>query len=40
MEQFIRQAMTIPTKPVVVFSEANTGHWQVLMSLLFSSEVR
>eukprot|EP01040_Poterioochromonas_malhamensis_P018600 gene18600-21756_t len=28
METFVRQAMTIPTKPVVVFSESNTGHWQ------------
>lgn len=27
MEQFIRQAMTIPTRPIVVFSESNTGHW-------------
>lgn len=27
METFIRQAMTIPTKPIVVFSESNTGHW-------------
>jgi len=27
MEQFIRQAMTIPSKPIVVFSESNTGHW-------------
>ena len=27
MEQFIRQAMTIPTRPIVVFSEAQTGSW-------------
>lgn len=27
MEQFIRQAMTIPTRPIVAFSESNTGHW-------------
>ena len=27
MEQFIRQAITIPSKPIVVFSESNTGHW-------------
>lgn len=27
METYIRQAMTIPSKPIVVFSEANTGHW-------------
>lgn len=27
MEQFIRQAMTIPTRPIVVFSDSNTGHW-------------
>jgi hypothetical protein len=29
METFIRQAMTIPTHPIVVFSESNTGHWSV-----------
>lgn len=28
METFVRQAMTIPTRPIVVFSESNTGHWQ------------
>lgn len=27
MEQFIRQAMTSPAKPIVVFSESATGHW-------------
>ena len=27
MEQYIRQAMTIPTRPIVAFSESNTGHW-------------
>ncbi len=27
MEQFIRQAMTIPTRPIVIFSEAQTGNW-------------
>lgn len=26
-EQFIRQASTIPTKPIIVFSESDTGHW-------------
>lgn len=37
MEQFIRQAMTIPTRPIVAFSESNTGHWSVnLYTLLFS----
>jgi hypothetical protein len=28
VETFVRQAMTIPTKPVIVFSESSTGHWQ------------
>lgn len=27
MEQFIRQAMTIPTRPIVIFGESNTAHW-------------
>ena len=27
MELFIRQSMYIPSRPIVVFSEANTGHW-------------
>ncbi len=31
MEQFIRQAMTIPTKPIVIFSEAQTGSWFVVV---------
>ena len=29
LEQFVRQAMTIPTRPIVVFSESSTGHWFV-----------
>jgi hypothetical protein len=29
MEQFIRQAMTIPTRPIVIFGESNTAHWPV-----------
>lgn len=27
MEQFIRQSMAMPTQPIVVFTEAQTGHW-------------
>jgi len=27
METFIRQAMAMPSRPIVVFSESNTGHW-------------
>jgi len=27
LEQFVRQAMTIPTQPIVVFSESFTAHW-------------
>ena len=27
LEQFVRQAMTIPTKPIIVFSESFTAHW-------------
>lgn len=26
-EQFIRQATTIASKPIIVFSESDTGHW-------------
>lgn len=28
VEQFVRQAMFMPSKPIVVFSESNTGHWK------------
>jgi len=28
LEQFVRQAMSIPTRPIVVFSESSTGHWE------------
>ena len=28
LEQFVRQAMMIPTKPIVVFSESSTFNWQ------------
>ena len=34
LEQFVRQAMTIPTKPIVVFSESSTGHWWVTLPYL------
>jgi hypothetical protein len=27
LEQFVRQAMTIPTQPIIVFSESFTAHW-------------
>lgn len=27
IEQFIRQAMTMPSRPIVVFSESHTGKW-------------
>ena len=27
VEQFIRQASTMPSKPLVVFSESHTAHW-------------
>ena len=27
IEQFIRQAMAMPSKPIVVFSDSNTGKW-------------
>ncbi len=27
IEQFIRQAMLIPSQPIVVFSESHTGKW-------------
>lgn len=28
LEYFIRQAMTIPTRPIIVFSTSSTGHWE------------
>jgi len=28
IEQFIRQAMAMPSKPLVIFSESHTGKWQ------------
>jgi len=27
LEQFVRQAMLIPTQPIIVFSESMTAHW-------------
>jgi hypothetical protein len=27
IEQFIRQAMLMPSQPIVVFSESHTGKW-------------
>jgi len=27
MEQFVRQSLTIPSKPIVVFAESHTGTW-------------
>lgn len=27
IEQFIRQALTLPTQPIIVFSESHTGKW-------------
>jgi hypothetical protein len=27
-EQFVRQSMLIPSRPIVIFSESNTGHWE------------
>lgn len=29
IEQFLRQASLIPSKPIVVFSESQTGNWYV-----------
>lgn len=29
MEQFVRQSMQIPTKPIVVFAESHTATWYV-----------
>lgn len=28
IEQFVRQSMLLPTKPIVIFSESNTAHWE------------
>jgi hypothetical protein len=27
IEQFVRQSVALPSKPIVFFSESNTGHW-------------
>ena len=38
LEQFVRQSMTIPTKPIVVFSESSTGHWSDAKTTSFANE--
>jgi hypothetical protein len=32
LEQFVRQAMLIPTQPILIFSESMTANWYGLLA--------
>ena len=34
IEQFIRQALTIPSKPIVVFSDSHSGKWYNILTII------
>lgn len=34
IEQFIRQAHSLPSRPLVIFSDSNTGKWYTPLNLL------